>query len=134
MGALRTRRRHWLVLVVRFAAGCSRQDSDRLARVGRKTVDRAEALIGRLVGNLTGGSQGPHGISDPGLEVRVSGRLRTDKSLADTPIVVEVKGTVVELKGSVRDLAQRRRAVDLAASTVGVEKVNDLLQTPERAP
>jgi osmotically-inducible protein OsmY len=55
-------------------------------------------------------------------------RLRWDKGLAGTAVQVDTPGTgVVRLQGTVADDQQRRRAVDLAESTQGVEKVVDEL-------
>ncbi len=74
------------------------------------------------------------GGDETSLDARVSIRLRWDKNLADMPIQVSSKGAVVELKGAVRDLDQRRRAVEIAESTAGVEKVVDALETPAPVP
>ena len=49
--------------------------------------------------------------------------------LPDGSWTYEVGGKEIELKGKVQDLTQRRRAVELAETTAGVEKVTDLLQT-----
>jgi hypothetical protein len=119
----------WLLAALLAVGGCSRQDADRLARVGRKSMCKAQAVLGHATCNLTNGWQGlPDGLEGAGVDQRVLGRLRWDRSLAETTIEVQAKGKQVELKGKVRDLAQRRRAVELAETTVGVEKVTDLLQ------
>jgi hypothetical protein len=122
------RRSAWTCLALACLAGCSRSDADHLAQIGRKTMGRA--------GHLAGGDGGPAaswqmvraGLDDITLDSRVSARLRWDKGLADTPIQVHTTGGVVELRGTVRDLNQRRRAVDLAENTIGVEKVVDALE------
>jgi osmotically-inducible protein OsmY len=87
-------------------------------------------LIGGLTAALPGGWHGRlDGLTDAaGLDLRVSARLRWDKTLSEAPIDVQTNGAVVELRGKVRDLTQRRRAVELAGTTAGVEKVNDLLE------
>ena len=59
---------------------------------------------------------------------RVSARLRWDKSLVDAKIEVSEAGTTVELKGTVGEPAQKQRALELAESTAGVEKVTDSLE------
>ncbi len=116
-----------LVLV---AAGCNRQDSQRLAHVGKKIVEKAEQLAGgtqeKLVGNL------PVVQDAVGLKARVESRLRWDKALADAQIAVRaVAGNAVELRGTADSLEQRRRAVELAETTVGVARVVDLIVDPE---
>jgi osmotically-inducible protein OsmY len=44
---------------------------------------------------------------------------------------VEVSGGEVELKGTVKHEAQRRRAADLVETTAGVQAVNDGLKVEE---
>jgi hypothetical protein len=117
--------------VLTFGAGCDRQDADRLSRLGRKGLARAEATLAGLTCSLTGGQAGfPCGPIEGGLDLRVSARLRWDKKLAGDAIEVRAQGALIELKGKVADLAHRRRAVELAETTVGVEKVKDLLEAP----
>jgi hypothetical protein len=128
MGKLRTG--GWLLLGLSvLAAGCSRQDTERLARVGKRIAGELEALTADCRAGLGNSWHG----GGPGLCGRVAARLRWDKGLAGLPIEVHATGgTTVELKGTVRDLTQRRRAVELAESTAGVEKVSDQLQVSER--
>jgi osmotically-inducible protein OsmY len=130
MGALRTGRGLWLLVgLALIAMGCNRQDTERLARIGRKTMERTEGLTGNVRDSLTTGWQGARTTAEEGgVEARVAARLRWDKTLADTPIEVQLKEGAVELRGTVPDLTARRRAVSLAETTVGVEKVVDLLQ------
>ena len=55
-------------------------------------------------------------------------RLRSDKALQATKIEVTLRaGGEVELKGSLASDEQKRRALELADSTQGVEKVTDSL-------
>jgi osmotically-inducible protein OsmY len=64
----------------------------------------------------------------------VAARLRWDKSLEGSDIQIQVNEKTVELQGTVENLLQRRRAVDLAESTVGVAKVDDRLEVSNREP
>jgi hyperosmotically inducible periplasmic protein len=136
MGTLRTGRCSWLLAgLVLTGMGCNRQDTERLARIGRKTVERTEALTGNVRDSLTNGWQGVCSTTEEtGLEARVATRLRWERSLADVKIDVKVKDSTIELRGNVSDLTKRRRAVALAESTIGVEKVVDLLQMPPTEP
>jgi len=136
MGALRTGRWHWLLVSLAAAlAGCNRQDTECLARIGHKTMSRTAGLGGDFRTSLTNGWQGVcASAEETGLETRVASRLRWEQSLADTRIDVKLKDGTIELSGTVADLPKRRRAVALAESTVGVDKVADLLQIPEQAP
>ena len=46
----------WLLFgLLLLGAGCNRQDTERLARVGRRLVAKTEALAGDLRENLNGG-------------------------------------------------------------------------------
>jgi hypothetical protein len=127
----KVRARVWLLLgLAALTAGCSRQDTERLARIGKHLGARAEALTADCRASL--GSNWNGVGEDVGLGARVWARLRWDKALAELPIQVQAAGATIDLKGTVRDLTQRRRAVELAESTTGVEKVNDQLQVAER--
>ena len=108
--------------------GCTRQDHDALARIGRRLADRAEERFNEAKQHL---NLAPSGDS---LESRVSHRIRWDKSLADVPIDVKAKGAEIELSGMVSDPILKQRIVDLAESTAGVEKVVDHLQVLDLNP
>jgi hypothetical protein len=64
------------------------------------------------------------------VEDRVKGRLDADKSLTGVSFAVSSDGGAVTLRGVVANAALRRRAVELAESTVGVERVVDELAVP----
>ena len=122
------RRAHcWLLLML--LAGCNRSDTEALTRISKRIVARTEAMTGDLRTCAACSWQGPQ---EAGVEGRVAARLRWDKQLADTAIEVVPAGTGVELRGKVRNLEQRRRAVMLADSTAGVEGVKDSLVETER--
>ncbi len=121
-----------MALVI-LAAGCSNNDTEHVARVARVVAAKAQILTGDADGKLSRGWQALCGsVDNPSLEMRVSSRLRLDKSLADIPIEVTASGDEIELKGKLQNLEQRRRAVELAESTTGVEKVVDKLEIPQQ--
>jgi osmotically-inducible protein OsmY len=130
MGSLHRRRICWLLFVSGiFLTGCTGEDTERLARVGHKVMGRAGALTGSSEAGLMRNLQAVRGeFGEQGAAGKVSARLRWDKSLADAKIEVKEAGGAIELKGSVRDQAQKQRAVELAESTEGVEKVTDSLE------
>lgn len=135
MSAAGKRRYGWLLLGVVVACGCSNEDRDRLARVGRVAADKVEHLTSGANGKLASGWQAFRAdLDEMALDARVSARLRWDKTLTDVPIQVHAAGGIVELQGTVNDLAQRRRAVELAESTVGADKVKDLMEVATREP
>jgi hyperosmotically inducible protein len=114
-------------------AGCSRQDTERLARVARVTVQKVEAMTADVGERLSTGWHSFRGnLDEVGLDARVMTRLRWDKALLNTPIRVEARGAVVELHGTVATMDQRRRAVALAEATVGVQQVIDALEFPPK--
>lgn len=109
-----------------LAMGCSRQDVDGLERIGRKILDRTRAAASPLREKLD------HTVKGIGpaatVKERVQQRLQFDKALADTHIEVAVAEGEVELKGTLKTDGQRQRAIELAESTLGVERVADRLQ------
>ena len=134
MGALHRRHTLWLLISAAFITGCHGEDTERLAQVGRKVMEKIESATGNADGKLFGGLQAMRGAAEPDLAGRVSARLRWDRSLADLKIEVRANGAMVELKGSVRDPAQKKRALELAESTDGVEKVMDALEVATHDP
>ncbi len=127
----RSRRRVWplLACAALCASGCDGQDAERLSRIGRKIVDRATAQTDNTPGRLPGSLQSIRGgWYEITVDARVASRLRWDKNLQGNPIQVESLGnSTVKLTGTVATLETRQRAVRLADSTVGVEKVVDEL-------
>jgi BON domain len=116
-------------------AGCTQQDTDCLARIGRKFADRsqdtADSVRARLDGDLKALPHTPAPGNEPGIKEKLEARLRWDALLGDAKIEVHVTGAEVELKGTVKNDAQRRRAGDLAETTAGVQTVNDALTVEE---
>ena len=124
-------RRAWCGLLLVLLAGCNRQDTEALTRIAKKVQVRAEAVTGDVKNSAANSWQG---VGEFGIEGRVAARLRWDRSLADAKIEVSANGAIVELKGSVRDAAQKRRALDLAESTEGVDRVSDNLELAAHDP
>jgi len=120
--------RHFRVLSfgALLSAGCVRQDTEILSKVGRKLAERAQSSTAGLRDKL------PFRIATAGAELsladRVQQRFATDKLLAATTIDVVTRGAEIELKGAVDREEQKRRAVDLAETTQGAEKVVDSVQ------
>ena len=121
----------WLFLgvITPLAGACNRQDSEKLANVGRKVSEKAETLTGGSSGRIASGLQSLRADMDKmALDARVSARLRWDKSLEGTRIQVYYHDGQIELKGQVKNFDQRQRAVQLASSTVGADNVVDSLE------
>ena len=124
------RRARWLGLALAcLAAGCGK-DADCLARVGKKSAARLDAMTGGARTRLADGWEAVRGsVGEATLDSRVAVRLRWDKDLAGADLQVHSPAPgVVRLQGTVADLRQRQRAVALAQSTQGVEAVTDELK------
>jgi osmotically-inducible protein OsmY len=135
MGKLRVGRGFSLAVTVAAAVGCTNQDSDHLTRIAGKVAARFDGLGDNANDKLSAGWRALHAdIDELALDARVSARLRWEKTLAGSHIQVQANGGIVELKGTVHNLEQRRRAVEVAESTVGTEKVSDLLEVPTAEP
>jgi BON domain len=114
------------LMVLAFAVattGCERQDAERLTRVGWKVADKVQGLVPDKT--PWGGSWSA--TPDMSLEGRVRARFEADKYLASLNIEVIATDHGVRLRGRVTDEVLKRRAVEMAESTVGVEKVADEL-------
>jgi hypothetical protein len=119
-----------LVAGVVALGGCDRQDADRLADMGHKAAGHLEHVSGGAGGKLATALRGLLPGNCDTLEGRITARLHWDKSLDGAQIQVLVKGEAVELRGTVASQEQKQRAVQLAETTAGVERVSDLLTVP----
>jgi hyperosmotically inducible periplasmic protein len=101
--------------------GCNRTDGDRLARVAARLTQHAQSLV---PDRTPFGS--PIGLAkNTNVEERVRERFKTDRYLTGLPIEVAGQEDSVRLIGQVNDPQLKSRAVEIAESTVGVEKVID---------
>jgi osmotically-inducible protein OsmY len=108
-----------LLLVV----GCKARDGDTMRKIARKTGEKIENAAGPVAAITTGvrGSLGEGSVT-----ARVEARLRWDRQLAEHRLTVRGDGSgEITLSGTVPEESAKQRAVDLAKSTLGVEKVND---------
>src|SRR5262249_25647157 len=108
--------------------GCQGKDADRLAALGAKLAHKAEGLFVSRDGTVMRGWGMKPLWGEASLENRVSARLSADKELTETSTQVQAVGGVIELHGKVQNMDQRRRAFELAQTTMGVEKVLDRLE------
>jgi BON domain len=116
------------LFVVTLCAGCNRQDADCLSRIGRKIGAHAKDSAGDVGGKLDLGWAGKR---EPTLQEKIQDRLRFENTLTDVAFEVTVKEKEVELKGTVKNPLQRQRAIELAETLAGVEKVTDAIQVRE---
>jgi len=123
----------WSILLLLLVAGCTSQDADQLGRVCRKAATKLDDFAGGAQGKLSAGWEAMRGSwSDRGIDSRVMTRLHWDKNLTKSDIQVDIPAAgTVRLTGKVVGDAQRRRAVELAEATSGVEKVVDEMTVRE---
>jgi osmotically-inducible protein OsmY len=121
----------WVVvlLLVTASAGCNRQDAECLARIGRKISAHAKSSAGDVGSKLDFGWAGSK--KEPTLQEKIQDRLRWESTLTDVTFEVVVKDKEVELKGTVKGALQRQRAIELAETLAGVEKVTDAIVVRE---
>jgi BON domain len=144
--ALQWSGRFFALAIATTLCGCGGDDTDRLARIGRKTLARCDAVTAGLRERVSASVDSvrtalpaapatpspapvtpftpPAAVATTPIDARVLWRIRWDKSLAGADIQVETPtGGVVHLRGVVNDLTRQRRALDLAETTEGVDKV-----------
>jgi osmotically-inducible protein OsmY len=127
-------RQGFVLCLALTCCGCS-QDTDRLARLFHKTSAKFDGVTAGLRDKLHNGWGAVRSsVSETSLDSRVALRLRWDSDMAGADVQVRLTGSgVVELTGVVADLTQRRRAVELAGTTAGVESVLDRLRVEAEA-
>jgi hyperosmotically inducible protein len=123
------RRGIWVSLAI-VLCGCSNQDAEQLARIGRKAVSKMEDAAGGSRGRVVTGYQAIRGsLCDATLDSRVATRMHWEKTLEDSEIEVQlISPGTIKLLGRVPDFPQKQRAQEVAQSTVGVTQVvNELV-------
>jgi len=127
---------YWLAaFLAATLCGCNSDDTDRLARIGRKIAGRIEMLAAGNDGQLNRGWEAiRNGWDENSIDARVSMRLRWDRDLAGCKIEVMRQGDMIELTGVVPNEAAHQRAVELAESTAGVKSVADWLEETQAEP
>lgn len=117
-------------VIVGGALGFSKKsDAEVLTRVGQTSAKKITGAIPpahQLAGPLAAAKTGDL----LRIEDRVRLRFQTDKALEGTSITVIAEGKEVRLRGEVGNALVRARAVELAQTTSGVEKVTNELVEP----
>jgi hypothetical protein len=118
-------RRLACALILLASAGCQKSDTETLSRLGRKLAERGQTTLAEVRTRLDIKWAPP--ALEPTLEDRIRLRLRYDVDLCELPIDLKVEGAQVELSGKVKTAEQKNRAVVLAETTKGVERILDNL-------
>ncbi len=123
-------RRFSLGIVLASALGCSQEDADRVGQICQTAADKIETASGASGKVSTGWQALRATMSHTAADGRVVARMLWDQSLCEVEIQVQLvdRGTV-RLMGNVT-ADQKRRAVEIAQTTQGVEKVVDELTVP----
>jgi osmotically-inducible protein OsmY len=133
-----------LVLVAAFLPGCDRSQEDKAAenaaqavRSANQALNKAEAVareglqgaeqLARKAGDAA--KDGAHILTDGALTARVKTALLADDAVPGSSIDVDTQGGVVTLTGQVSNPAQAERAVSIARSIEGVQRVENRLTT-----
>jgi osmotically-inducible protein OsmY len=104
-------------------------DGDKLTAVARLAVTKVRGVMPPAE-KVAAPVHAIRGALPQGVEDRVKSRLEGDRQLAGVDVAVSAEGGAVKLRGVVPTAAARLRAVELAETTVGVEKVIDELAVP----
>jgi osmotically-inducible protein OsmY len=118
-----------MTLGLAFTAGCNQQDADCLSRIGRKVAAHAKSGAGEIGAKVDLRWAGA--AKEPTLAEKIHDRLRFENTLTEITFEVSVKDKEVELKGTVKNPLQRQRALELAETVAGVDKVVDSLKMQE---
>jgi osmotically-inducible protein OsmY len=111
-----------LILLVFAMAGCKKADNEKLAAVAKTVSGNVRAMLpGKAPLRVSAG-----GAAD--LETRVRDRLLNDRYLSESSLRVTAENATIRLSGEVSNADLKRRASELAESTVGVEAVIDEIQ------
>ncbi len=108
-------------------------DVEAMIRIGKKAAGKIESALPES--RVAAGPLAAFRAGDAlPIEERVRVRIQTEKAMAGADVVALAMPTAgeVKLKGIVRDAGQKRRAVEIANSTAGVEVVIDELAVPEK--
>jgi uncharacterized iron-regulated protein len=73
-------------------------------------------------------------VHNMGVQARVYSRLHWDKDLFDAKIDLEFKDGTAFLRGTVKTLQAKAKAIELARDTVGVDRVDDHLTIEPSSP
>src|SRR5262249_44762703 len=112
------------VMLTTTAVGCNRQDTECLSRIGKKVAVHAKRNAGDVGAKFDIGWLGKR---ESTLQEKVQDRLRFENTLTDVTFEVTVKDKEVDLKGTVKNAQQRQRAIELAETLAGVDRVTDAI-------
>jgi osmotically-inducible protein OsmY len=117
--------RRWLFALSLVSCGCD-GDLNHLSRVCDRIGKHLDAATSGPRAKLSNGYQAARG--EMGIDSRVATRLRWDRAMEASDVhVTSPDPGVIQLDGTVVDAAQQVRAGEIAAATVGVEKVENKL-------
>ncbi len=128
----------WLLLAALGLTGCSRQDTERLGKIGGIIGQRVELVIGDAEDDFLRRWQQARSRRDrerTDVAGQITQRIQQEKGLADCRVQVTVEGDQVELRGHVKDMQQRRQVLEIATAVCGAGyTIKNHLQNKSEAP
>ena len=122
----------WLVLLAVALTGCSRQDTERLGKIGNIINQRVELVIGDAEDDfIRRWQQTREQRQQHQLARQITQRIERDQRLSNCRVDVVVEGDDLVLRGQVKDGQQRQTIVELAASIAGAGKIKDRLKSSD---
>jgi|GEM_PF-3288088 len=113
-------RRLFLALCAFGLAGCTKEDPEIVIRTSRVAVAKFASILPDVFD--------PEILPSPGedrLVGRVRQRLKLDRWVGELPLRIARDGDTIVLSGVLSDPGLRRRALELAETTRGVEKARE---------
>jgi osmotically-inducible protein OsmY len=125
----------WVLLWAVVLTGCSRQDTERLGKIGNIVNQRVELVIGDAEDDfLRRWQQTREQRQQHQLARQITQRIERDQRLSSCKIDVVVEGDDLVLRGQVKNGQQRQTLVELAASIAGAGKIKDRLKSADENP
>lgn len=118
-----------LVLLL-FASACNNQQAQNLGDTSAENLGKASETLKHVAQSLGKGlSKVRQGLDDAELTGKVYVRILWDKDLQESKVSISTRpGGIVTIRGTVESRTVRRRILELAESTVGVEEVDDQME------
>jgi hypothetical protein len=130
----RIRKIAWLLVLAASLTGCSRQDTERLGKIGSIINQRVELVIGDAEDDFVRRwQQTREQLQQHQLARQITQRIERDQRLSNCKIDVTFEGDDLVLRGQVKNGQQRQSIVELATSIAGAGKVKDRLKSADES-
>ncbi|MFO0944480.1 MAG: BON domain-containing protein [Planctomycetota bacterium] len=122
--------RRFILAIVLVASACNNQQAQHLGDTSAQNLGKASESLKQVAQSLGKGlSKVRQGLDDAELTGKVYVRILWDKDLQESKVSISSKpGGIVTIRGTVPSRTIRRRILELAESTIGVEEVDDQME------